>query len=192
MRVALDGDTAGRKTSIRAYPLIQPVTGSITAVVFPDDQDPASILARDGREALRDTLNTSIRPLADLVVDARIEEWAGGRDLEFAEQQLGALRAAAETIATMPPAEVGQQATRLCELFTGRYGWTSAEVTREVIDAVERRIGSLPAVEPPELNARLLSGATAPAADIPGPRPSDTPVRSSRPRPGFQASRERD
>jgi DNA primase len=192
IRVALDGDTAGRKAAIRAYSLIQPVTGSITSVVFPDDQDPASILARDGRDALCETLNTSTRPLANLVVDARIVEWANGRDLELTEQQIGALRAAAETVATMPPAEVGPQATRLCELFTSRYGWTSAEVTREVINAVERRIESLPAAEPPELNARLLSDAKAPAADIPGPRPSDTPVRSSRTRPGFQASRERE
>jgi DNA primase len=172
MRVALDGDTAGQKAAVRAYPLIQPVTASITAVVFPDDQDPASILARDGRDALRDTLNTSTRPLADLVVDARIEEWANGRDLEFTEQQLGALRAAAKTIATMPPTEVGPQATRLCELFTSRYGWTAAEVTREVIDAVEQHIESLPVAELPAETVGLLSDARAPAAGVPGQRRS--------------------
>jgi DNA primase len=192
VRVALDGAAAGRKAAVRAYSLIQPVTGSITAVVFPDDQDPASILAHDGREGLRDTLDAQTRPLADLVVDARIEEWAHGRELEFAELQIGALRAAAKVIATMPSTEVGPQSAGLCDLFTNRYGWTAAEVTREVIDAVERRIESLPAAELPAETARLLSGARAPAEDFPGHRRSDQPPSPSRAQPGFRPGAERE
>jgi DNA primase len=137
IRVALDADTAGRKAAIRAYSLLQPATGDITAVILPDGRDPADILTRDGREALKCTLTTSICPLADLVVDARIDEWAHGRDLNFTELQIGALRAAAKVIATMPAAEVGPQAARLCAMFTRRYDWTPEEVTREIITAVE-------------------------------------------------------
>jgi DNA primase len=137
LRVALDGDTAGQQAAVRAYPLLQPAVADVTAVVFPDGRDPADILAGDGREALRDTLATSIRPLADLVVDAKIAQWERDGELKFTEQQISALRAAAQVIATMPAAEVGRQATRLAELFTRRYNWPHPEVTREVIDAVE-------------------------------------------------------
>jgi len=54
----------------------------------------------------------------------------------FAEQQMGALRAA--VIAAMPAGQVGPQAARLAALYSGRYGWHPEEVTREIIDAVDR------------------------------------------------------
>jgi hypothetical protein len=126
------------------------------------------------------------------VVDARIDEWANGRELEFTELQIGALRAAAQVIATMPQTEVGPQATRLCELYTDRYGWTAAEVTQEVIDAVERHIESLPAAELPAATTRLISDAKAPAADAQEIRSSREPARAPRARPGFEARAERD
>jgi DNA primase len=137
LRVALDADTAGHKAAVRAYARLAPVTSNLTAVTLPDGLDPAGILQTEGRRALRDTLATRVRPLADLVIDARIQEWAHGQELKFAEQQLGALRAATKIIATMPADQVGQQAARLSALFTTRYGWHPQEVTREIINAIE-------------------------------------------------------
>jgi DNA primase len=189
IRVALDGDNAGRAAAARAYPLIQPVTSVISAVVFPDGQDPADVLARDGRDALCDILSSRIQPLADLVVDAVIEEWAQGRDLDI-PRQFGALRAAAKTIAAMSAAEVGPQATRLCELFIKRYDWTAEEVTREVISAIERRYEAGPATETSSEVLRLAAHARAPGM-VPRPRSyGHTTARSSR-RSRHQAQSER-
>ena len=123
LRVALDGDPAGRKAAVRAHATLSPVVSGVIAITFPGNADPASTLEKDGREALADVLSKSTRPLADLVVDARIEDWAHGRELNFPELQIGALRAAAQAIATMPAGEVGPQAARLCATFADRYGW---------------------------------------------------------------------
>jgi hypothetical protein len=67
-----------------------------------------------------------------------MKESAHGRELKFTELQMGALRAGASAIAAMPADEVGPQASRLCTMFAERYGWKPEEVTREVINAVER------------------------------------------------------
>jgi DNA primase catalytic core len=184
VRIALDGDTAGQQAALRAYPMLQPATADITAVLLPDGHDPADILVCDGREALRDTLTTSVCPLADLVVNAALSQWDRGDDMKFTDPQISALRAAARVIATMPHSEVGRQATRLAELFTSRYDWTPGEVTREVIDAVERHFhtdkGSslwLPryahelasaAIAPP----RTSAGVTGSDGEVPRPRTS--------------------
>ena len=55
-----------------------------------------------------------VRPLADMVTDSRIADWAHGRELVFTELQIGALRAAAAAIADMPHEHTGPQAARLC------------------------------------------------------------------------------
>jgi DNA primase len=163
LRVALDADPAGRKASVRAYARLAPVTSNLTTVTLPEGRDPAGILEKVGRRVLRDTLSTQVRPLADLVVDARIEEWAHGQDLAFAEHQMGALRAAAKMIATMPEDQVGPQAARLAALYATRYGWHPEEVTREIINAVERHYLTRPRTSelPPPTDA-VLTHATAP------------------------------
>jgi DNA primase len=163
LRVAFDADRAGRKASVRAYARLAPVTSKLTAVTLPEGRDPAGILEKDGRRVLRDTLSTQVRPLADLVVDARIQEWAHGQDLAFAEHQMGALRAAAKVIATMPEDQVGPQAARLAALYATRYGWHPEEVTREIINAVERHYQTRPRTSefPPPTDA-VLTRATAP------------------------------
>ena len=147
--VAFDGDTAGRNAAVRAYSLLVPVTSRLTTVTFPDGTDPASLLQTAGRSVLRDTLSGSTRPLADLVVDSRVDDWAHGRDLIFAELQIGALRAAATIIATMPPEHAGPQAARLCTQFAERYGWKPQEVTTVLIDAIERHhLAATPPIPP--------------------------------------------
>jgi DNA primase len=160
LRVAMDADAAGNKAAIRAHATLSPVISGVTAVILPADADPASILEHHGQQALADVLAKSTRPLADLVVDARLDQWAHGRELVFAELQLGALRAAATAIAAMPADEVGPQAARLCVMYEERYGWKAEEVTREVIDAIEHR---------------YLTGARAQPMTGHGYHPADSP-----------------
>ena len=138
IRVALDADSAGRKAAVRAYQHLAPL-GNPVAVTLPDGTDPADLLRTSGRDAVRDALQRSARPLADLAVDAAIGEWAHGRELVFTELQIGALRAAATVIAAMPEEHIGPQAARLCALYAERYGWKPEEVTAEVIAGIERR-----------------------------------------------------
>ena len=102
------------------HTLLQSVVATVAAAVLPDGRDPVDILASQGRDVLRDTLTTSIRPLADRVVDARIEKRGNGR-----EPDIGALRAVAKVIATMPASKSAPQATRLCEIFASRYDWSA-------------------------------------------------------------------
>jgi DNA primase len=116
---------------------LSPLTAAITTVTFPEGRDPAETLEKDGRAALRITVRTSIRPLADLVTDTAIEDWLHGREMRFPEHEAGAIEAAARVIATMPASEIGPQARRLCALFTTRYGWQHREVTLKVIEAIE-------------------------------------------------------
>jgi DNA primase len=142
VRVALDADTAGRQAALRAYPLLQAATADITAVILPDGQDPASILTSDGPGALREILTTSVCALADLVVDARIEQWSRGRDTLDTEAQISALRSAAATLAAMPPTEAARQAQRVATLFIRRYDWPAELVNTELITAVEQRYES--------------------------------------------------
>jgi DNA primase len=188
IRVALDPDTAGRQAAIRAYPLLQPVTPDITAVNFPDGKDPADLLRQDGRDALRDTLTTSICPLADLVIDARIENWITDRDLNI-EQQIGALRSAAKIVATMPPAEAARQATRLSTLFIGHYDWAPGQVTGELITAVENHYEKPDRL--PAAAAELVSAATAPTTTAPTQRREYVSVPSRRKQPHVRNETER-
>jgi DNA primase len=180
IRVALDGDAAGRKAAVRAYSALSPLTAAITAVTFPDGRDPAETLEKDGRQALNATLSTSVRPLADLVTDSAIDDWARGRELKFIEYQIGAVRAAARMIATMPASEVGHQAARLCDVFGRHYDWHPWEITREVIDAIEKRYppDNPPRRGLPPATAAIVARGSAPlprqpelAGPIPGPQP---------------------
>ena len=156
VRVAFD--SAGRKAAIRAYASLSAAASDLTAVILPDGRDPAERLQEDGPIALRETLMSSTRPLAEIVVDARMSRWARAGELVHAEQQLGALRAAAQAIATMPPQVAGVQASRVCRLFTTNYGWPQEQVNRELIGAVENH----------------FDGPAQPAAAERGRLPSDT------------------
>jgi DNA primase len=137
IRVALDADPAGRKAAVRVYHHLAPLASPV-AVTFPDGTDPADLLRTGGRDALHEALHQSVCPLADLTVDSAMDDWAGDRELVFAELQIGALRAAARVIAVMPEDQVGPQAARLCALYAERYAWKPAEVTAEIIAGIER------------------------------------------------------
>ena len=127
--VAFDADSSGLRAAVRAYHLLSPVSGAAAAAVLPHGRDPAQILADCGRESLA-TLLAYRKPLADLVVDAEITIWS--ERLRFAEGQVGALRAAAATIAAMSARDVARQVCRLAELL----GLDHSAVTEAVTDAV--------------------------------------------------------
>lgn len=109
--VAFDADCAGRRAAVAAYGLLSPCARRVLTVTLPSGQDPAQVLRDEGPGGLAAVLNDQHQPLADLVIDAEVSEWA--RWLSFAEGRIGALRAAAPVIAALPPAEVGRQVSRL-------------------------------------------------------------------------------
>lgn len=183
IRICLDGDSAGQTAAVRAYPILQPVATEITAAILPSGQDPADILRHEGRDALRAALTTDVRPLADLVVEARIAEQTHGRELVYIEDQLRAVRAATRVIATLSPADVDHQVKRLCARFS-RYDWSPQEIAREVISAIEDRYES----GLPPATKNLLSAATAPALEDLIPDRSSLPVSHQRPRAARQSA----
>ena len=74
--VAFDGDRAGRTAAVRAFPLLASTAGPVSTVTLPDGQDPAGYLRDHGPWRLAEFLAEQQQPLADLVVDARIDEFS--------------------------------------------------------------------------------------------------------------------
>ncbi|MBO0802843.1 MAG: toprim domain-containing protein [Nocardiopsaceae bacterium] len=190
IRVALDPDRAGRKAAIEAYARLAQVTGHTTAVTLPDGLDPAGMLEKQGRQQLRNALTSSTRPLAALVVDARIQAWEHDGELDSVETQFAAIRAAAKTIATMPLNDAATQATRVAALFITRYHWHPGEATRELVEAVERYRPAPRKPEPPAARDRTVSlppQTTTALANATAPHTTHaaTPTRAPSP-PGSQ------
>lgn len=71
-------------------------------------------------------------PLADLVIDQRLDRWAGR--LQWAEGRVAAARDAAVLIAALPARHVAGQVARVA----ARTGLDPATVTGEVTDAISR------------------------------------------------------
>ncbi|HEY1625712.1 MAG TPA: toprim domain-containing protein [Streptosporangiaceae bacterium] len=128
--VAFDADRAGRAAAVRAYSLLRAITDELWTVSWPAGTDPADVLRAGGAAGLAAVLDSSLLPLPDLVVDARLA--AFGRWLEFADGAFAALRAVAPVIAGLPPAQVARQVARTA----GRLGLSYAEVTEAVTSAL--------------------------------------------------------
>jgi DNA primase len=128
--VAFDQDRAGRAAAVRAYPLLRAITDELWTVSLPTGSDPAEVLRTEGADGLAAVLDSSLLPLPDLVVDARLAEFE--RWLEFADGTFAALRAVAPLIARLPPGQVARQVARAA----ARLGCTHAEVTEAVIGAI--------------------------------------------------------
>lgn len=159
LRIAFDPDSAGRDAAIKAYARLSQVTDDITAVTLPDGVDPAKLLEQQGRQHLRDALTSNVRPLAELVVDARIQAWEHEGELENIETQFAAIRAAGKTIANLPPREAATQANRIAALFITLYHWNPGEATGELIEALER--------EMPARRSESAPGCRDPTAGLP-------------------------
>jgi DNA primase catalytic core len=128
--VAFDADSAGRAAAVRAYPMLRAVTDALWTVSLPTGSDPAEVLRTQGADGLAAVLGSSLLPLPDLVVDARLA--AFDRWLEFTDGTFAALRAVAPVIAGLPPGQVARQVARTA----GRLGLSHAEVTAAVIAAI--------------------------------------------------------
>ncbi|QKG22237.1 toprim domain-containing protein [Actinomadura verrucosospora] len=96
---ALDDDPAGRSAAVRAWDVLNRVTGPLDLAALPGGEDPAGVLAAHGRDALLGALRAAA-PLMDAVVDAAAAR-AGG-PLATPEQRLAALRAACGPLAARP------------------------------------------------------------------------------------------
>jgi DNA primase len=153
--LAFDGDQAGRKAAVRAYPLMRDADALVAE--FPEGLDPAELLATRGAPALLQVLDELLHPLADVAIDAKVaafEHW-----LEFIEGKFNALHAVAPLIAGLPGDQVARQVGRVAQMLE----LTHAEVTAAVADAVgEACCGadqSEPAVESPRTLTPLRADA---------------------------------
>ncbi len=125
--VAFDADPAGHRAAIGAYERLSRLCGTTKAVTLPPGRDPAQILRDHGPSILAAALAQRQRPLADLVVDAEAGNWR--RWMSFPEGQIAALRATARVVASMPPADVGRQVSRLADYLGLDYATVTAAVT---------------------------------------------------------------
>jgi DNA primase len=127
--IALDGDLAGRAGAVRAWRVLRGITGPVDAAVLPQGNDPADLLSPSGHSGVREAL-LSVTPLADLVIDERIQRPGG--HLEFVESRVAAAQAAAALIAELPLDQIARQVTRVA----ARTGMAPAEVTALVASAI--------------------------------------------------------
>ncbi|MEU8344788.1 toprim domain-containing protein [Spirillospora sp. NPDC048832] len=158
LAIALDGDPAGRAGAIRAWRTLRSITGPLDVAVLPQGQDPAELLSTTRHSSVRDSL-LSVTPLADLLVDERIQRFGGA--LEFVESRLTAAQAAAALIAELQPDQIGRQVARVA----ARTGMDPAEITALVASAISPDPAPDVSLPPP-----------------PAPRQQTHDVRSSRDR----------
>lgn len=162
VRVAFDADAAGVRAAVRAYDLLHDQGVRAVAASLPEGQDPAGLLAVRGADALLSALDSAIRPLADVAIDAvigKFEHW-----LEFDEGKFNALHAVAPMIARLPADEVAGQVARVA----GVLGLTHAEVTGAITDAAASVAGEQDGVRQSQFGAGLsVRGPDSQAARSP-------------------------
>jgi DNA primase len=165
--VAFDPDAAGQSAAARTHALFASHgIAPLAAITFPPGTDPADRLARRGPPVLLGALETSTRPLADLVIDARLARFA--RSLEFTDGKFKALDAVAPLIARLPAGQVARQVARVSE----HIGLTCGDVTDAVTDAVHQLVRSRerPSLLAAKDRARELPGMGGNLADPPAAR----------------------
>lgn len=129
--VAFDGDAGGRAAAVRAFDLLRAVPVWPHALDLPAGQDPAVLLQQHGPVGVHAALRAAAtRPLADLVVDERLDRYAD--HLRWAEGKIAAARAAAAVVASLPTEQIGRQIVRL----VARVGLPASEISDLVVDAI--------------------------------------------------------
>lgn len=155
--VAFDGDHAGRQAAVRAYELLRQTGAWPHALALPAGQDPADVLQQHGPAGLQAALRSAAGiPLADLVVDERVDRYSD--QLRWPEGQLAAGRAAAKVVVTLPTEQIPRQVVRL----VARLHLPAAEVTGMVVDAL---------IDP----TRTTTGLVRPAGAEREPQLADAP-----------------
>lgn len=148
--VALDGDQAGRKAAAKAYEILHPHTAKTNAVTLSAGRDPAEILQKDGPASLCAALHQT-EPLAKVVIDAHIDQWADR--LDHAEGQLGVMRSAATRIAHMLPPET----VEAIRCFTG--GGPMATPEDAAGSATSHQLSAIARILPPDAITQILRTA---------------------------------
>ena len=171
--IAFDPDPPGRRAAVRAYHLLSQLTAETSAAMLPAGQDPAQILTDNSPEALATMLADRAHPLADLVTDTQLEQWA--RWLDHAEGQINALHAVAPVIAAMPPAHVARQVARLSD----RLGMDHATVTDAITSALPEVIARRPSPSTATSRPRDDASRAAPSQPRANLPPLGTPARTT-------------
>ncbi|MES9541853.1 toprim domain-containing protein [Actinomadura sp. NPDC000600] len=164
--IALDGDSAGRAGAVRAWRTLRKSAELVEVALLPPGHDPGDLLAPASQFAVREAL-LSVVPLADLVIDERIQRFGGA--LEFVESRVAAAQAAAAQIAQLPPDQIARQVDRVA----ARTGMDPADVTALVAGAISPSpdLGASSSRPPPP--AQQNRGAH-------GPSPTTSPTRNHR------------
>ena len=82
--MATDADLAGQLAAERDYWMLTARGAEPRHLAFPAGHDPASLLQQDGRTALADRLTTATSPLAELLVEERLNHLPAGAALPAA------------------------------------------------------------------------------------------------------------
>lgn len=128
---AMDGDMAGRQAVVRAHAAAHRAGFTdLRAAVLPAGCDPAD-LWRGGRVTPLTQALDHAQPMADLVVDARLDEWPHG--FSSYPERVNAARSAATVIVELPADDRARQVGRVAE-------WLRLDVT-VVTDAVTDAVG---------------------------------------------------
>lgn len=181
--VAFDGDTAGRTAAVRAFELLRAVGAWPHALDLPAGHDPAVLLQQHGPAGVHAALRAAAAlPLADLVIDERLDRYAD--QLHWAEGQIAAGRAAAAVVASLPPDQIGRQIVRL----VARLNLPAGEVSDLVVDAVTQPSRYV-ATRPPVASPTGAAHQPPPADPRIRPQPGETtvPTALQRARAGFPA-----
>jgi DNA primase len=109
--VATDPDAAGLAAAEAALGLFSRRNISPSSAQLTGGMDPADLLRVGGEASLTAALLDQSQPLADQVVDARIAAW--GDHLQSVEGRVGAVRAVAPLVASLPVDDIGRQAARV-------------------------------------------------------------------------------
>jgi DNA primase len=106
--VAYDNDVGGQAATERAWRLL-PRALELRAAGLPSGQDPGDFLAQpEGLRALRHALTDNARPLAEFVIDIRLDRLLERRPdvLSHVEGQLGIIRHLASLLIELPPEQI--------------------------------------------------------------------------------------
>ena len=109
--VAFDDDPAGHQASGRLLRLLLGRDVAASVALLPPAQDPASLLHQHGPARLDHSAPHQTRPLADSVIQARLNQ--SGDRLAWVEGQVGAVRSVAPLVASLPPDDVNLRSKRL-------------------------------------------------------------------------------
>jgi DNA primase len=128
----MDADAAGQRGAVRAYELLQPITTTPRAVIWPAGQDPASMWATGQREGIAAYLEHP-GPLVDVVVNAKLDAWLDRSP--GVEGRVNAARDVAMTVSDLPVDQIGRQVAHIAK----RLDLETSTVTGIVTDAISER-----------------------------------------------------